>query len=80
MDGENNGKPGNPINKGIQMDDLGGPPLFLETPLFWGGRISSSPKKMAGHHITVKNRDDFPMYPSGHFFGRVSTNFLGCGG
>ena len=26
MDGENNGKPYE------QMDDLGGPPLFLETP------------------------------------------------
>ena len=28
MDGENNGKPYE------QMDDLGGPPLFLETPIF----------------------------------------------
>ena len=27
MDGENNGKPYE------QMDDLGGPPLFLETPI-----------------------------------------------
>ena len=28
MDGENNGKPYE------QMDDLGGPPLFLETPIY----------------------------------------------
>ncbi len=28
MDGENNGKPYE------QMDDLGGKPLFLETPIF----------------------------------------------
>ena len=28
MDGENNGKPYE------QMDDLGGPPLFLETPTY----------------------------------------------
>ena len=28
MDGENNGKPYE------QMDDLGGPPLFLETPRY----------------------------------------------
>ena len=34
MDGENNGKPYE------QMDDLGGPPLFLETPIRVG-----SPKK-----------------------------------
>ena len=27
MDGENNGKPY------LLMDDLGGPPLFLETPI-----------------------------------------------
>ena len=30
MDGENNGKPYEQIE---QMDDLGGPPLFLETPI-----------------------------------------------
>ena len=28
MDGENNGTPYE------QMDDLGGPPLFLETPMY----------------------------------------------
>ena len=28
MDGENNGKPYE------QMDDLGGPPLFVETPIW----------------------------------------------
>ena len=28
MDGENNGKPYE------QMDDLGGPPLYLETPIY----------------------------------------------
>ena len=28
MDGENNGKPE------LKIDDLGGPPLFLETPIF----------------------------------------------
>ena len=28
MDGENNGKPY------VEMDDLGGPPLFLETPIY----------------------------------------------
>ena len=33
MDGENNGKPYE------QMDDLGGPPLFLETPtMIMGGK------------------------------------------
>ena len=30
MDGENNGKPENPIKIG----DFGGPPLFLETPIW----------------------------------------------
>ena len=49
MDGENKGS--KPYE---QMDDLGGPPLFLETPLFWGGRISSSLKKMAGHFQSPK--------------------------
>ena len=32
MDGENNGK------SYEQMDDLGGPPLFLETPMHFQGK------------------------------------------
>ena len=39
MDGENNGKPV------IKMDDLGGPPLFLETPIYttWKGSMAQLP-------------------------------------